>query len=81
MLLRTEKIRDIEVIRALKEIELELNKLISTREHIVDFLNMIDGMTAPDVSTGRALIYVDTADGDLKIKFGDDTVKTIVVDT
>lgn len=44
-------------------------------------LVIIDGMTAPDAITGSAQIYVDSADGDLKIKFGDGTVKTIAVDT
>jgi hypothetical protein len=42
---------------------------------------LVDGMTAPSTITGYAYIYVDTADGDLKVKFGDGTVKTIVVDT
>jgi hypothetical protein len=32
-------------------------------------------------SAGRAQIYIDPADGDLKIMFGDGVVKTIVVDT
>ena len=40
-----------------------------------------DGVTAPATRSGTAYIYVDTADGDLKIKYGDGTVKTIVVDT
>lgn len=40
-----------------------------------------DGVTAPSTVSGFAQIYVDTADGDLKVKFGDGTVKTIVVDT
>lgn len=43
-------------------------------------LLLADGVAEPAVST-RAQIYVDTADGDLKIKFADATVKTIVVDT
>jgi len=40
-----------------------------------------DGITAPSTAAGYATIYVDTADGYLKVKFGDGTVKTIVVDT
>ena len=40
-----------------------------------------DGITAPSTISGHAVIYVDTADGDLKVKFGDGTVKTIVTDT
>lgn len=44
-------------------------------------LGLKDGMTAPSAITDIAQIYVDTADGDLKVKFGDGTVKTIVTDT
>jgi hypothetical protein len=43
--------------------------------------HLADGITAPTATAGRAKIYVDTADGDLKIIFGDGTVKTIVTDT
>ena len=46
-----------------------------------DTLNLIDGVTAPATVTGVAQIYVDVADGDLKVKFGDGVVKTIVIDT
>lgn len=44
-------------------------------------LILTDGVTAPSTVSGLAQIYVDTADGDLKVKFGDGTTKTIVVDT
>ncbi|MDW9356246.1 hypothetical protein GOA97_19430 [Sinorhizobium meliloti] len=44
-------------------------------------LVITDGMTAPSTITGFASIYIDTADGDLKVKFADGIVKTIVVDT
>lgn len=40
-----------------------------------------DGVTAPSATSGYAKIYVDTADGDLKVIFGDGTVKTIVTDS
>lgn len=40
-----------------------------------------DGITAPATIPNYAAIYVDTADGDLKIKFGNGTVKTIVTDS
>lgn len=42
---------------------------------------LTDGVTAPSATVGVAKIFVDTADGDLKVIFGDGTVKTIVVDT
>lgn len=44
-------------------------------------LRIKDGITAPSTVSGYATIYVDTSDGDLKVKYGDGTVKTIVVDT
>lgn len=40
-----------------------------------------DGITAPATAAGWTIIYVDTADGDLKVKFGDGTVKTLATDT
>lgn len=40
-----------------------------------------DGITAPSASTGVAKLYIDSADGDLKIVFADGTVKTIVTDS
>lgn len=49
--------------------------------HAMQYLDITDGVTAPASAAGRARIYVDTADGDLKVIFGDGTVKTIVVDT
>ena len=41
---------------------------------------LTDGVVIPDKIIGTATIYIDKADGDLKIKFGDGTVKTIVTD-
>ena len=49
--------------------------------HIAGYVSIGDGITAPGAGTGQARIYVDTADGDLKVVFADGTVKTIVVDT
>lgn len=44
-------------------------------------LPLSDGVSAPTPASGKAILYVDSADGDLKIAFGDGTVKTIVTDT
>jgi hypothetical protein len=49
--------------------------------HAMQYLDVTDGVTAPGAAAGRARIYVDTADGDLKVVFADGTVKTIVTDT
>jgi len=40
-----------------------------------------DGVTPQGALTGMAQIYVDAADGDLKIKFGDGVIKTIMTDS
>jgi len=45
------------------------------------FYGLVDGVTAPATESGYARIYVDSADGDLKAKFGDGTVKTIATDS
>jgi hypothetical protein len=42
---------------------------------------LTDGIATPSTVSGLAIIYVDSADGDLKVKFGDGTVKTIVTDS
>lgn len=42
---------------------------------------MKDGVGTPLTVAGQAQMYVDTVDGDFKIKFGDGTIKTIVTDT
>jgi len=44
-------------------------------------LDLTDGIAAPAAVSGSAKLYVDTADGDLKVIFGDGTIKTIVLDT
>lgn len=48
---------------------------------VAPYLAVTDGIAAPGAGTGVARIYVDTADGDLKVVFSDGTVKTIVTDT
>jgi hypothetical protein len=42
---------------------------------------LVDGMTAPTATSGFVKFYVDSADGDLKVIFGDGTIKTITTDT
>ena len=54
---------------------------VTSGEVAGNILSVTDGVTAPDTQTGRALIYVDTADGDLKVKFGDGHVTVIAADS
>lgn len=42
---------------------------------------LVDGMTAPSATSGKAKIYVDSADGALKVIFGDGTVKVLAHNT
>lgn len=44
-------------------------------------IGIVDGVTAPSTVTGFAVIYVDAADGDLKVKFSDGFVRVIVADS
>jgi hypothetical protein len=43
--------------------------------------SLVDGVAAPSATAGVAKLFVDTADGDLKIIFGDGTTKVISADT
>jgi hypothetical protein len=44
------------------------------------YLAVTDGITAPGAGSGVARIYVDTADGSLKVVFASGTVKTLTTD-
>ena len=57
------------------------NKKINYEMYFNYGLRLKDGITIPDTESGYAVIYIDSADGDLKVKFGDGTVKTISTDT
>ena len=47
----------------------------------INTMSVVDGITAPTAISGQAIIYVDTADGDLKVKFGNGFVATIAADS
>lgn len=48
---------------------------------LTNHLWVVDGLSNPGAAPGWAKLFVDSADGDLKIVFGDGTTKTIVTDT
>lgn len=59
----------------------ERARLRSSGQFAADALTVTDGISAPSAVTGEAVIYVDTADGDLKVKFADGFVATIAADS
>ena len=76
-------------LRAIPEIGLSnedaIRRLIKTVNSILSgdmpaFL-LQDNVPAPTYAPGKVTLYVDSTDGDLKVAFGDGTIKTIVVDT
>ena len=71
-----------QLVTRLRDVERRLS-IVETIEPAGSYtrLKLVDGITAPSTASGFALIYVDTADGDLKVKFGDGTTKTISADT
>ena len=58
----------------------EIARVMSDRFRVAGFLSITDGVAAPATTAGYAHLYVDTADGDLKVKFGDGTTKTLTTD-
>jgi len=44
-------------------------------------IRLTDGKAAPAQEAGYAILYVDSADGDLKVKFGDGHVAVIAADS
>jgi len=58
-----------------------LNQFIVEFVKNTEYVRMLDGITEPTTVSGVTFIYTDVADGDLKVKFGDGTTKTISADT
>jgi len=48
---------------------------------VVGDIRLTDGKAAPATEAGYAILYVDSADGDLKVKFGNGFVATIAADS
>lgn len=70
-----------DAVGLVRELAVLWRELFERIESPQENLMLKDGVTAPSTVSGAAVIYVDTTDGDLKIKYGDGTIKTIVVDT
>ena len=67
--------------RQIDQQEKKIEALAASEYNRMNMLYLTDGLTAPSTASGWAIIYVDTADGDLKVKFGDGKVTVIAADT
>ena len=67
--------------RQIDDLEGKIESLEAAEYNRMNVLYLTDGLTAPSTAAGWALIYVDTADGDLKVKFGNGFVNTIAADS
>jgi hypothetical protein len=68
------------LLERIERLERRLDEL-KRQDRAADKLVLRDGVTTPLSGVSLAQIYVDAADGDLKVIFADGTVKTIVTDT
>lgn len=60
------------------------SSIIQIKDHgikVAGDMRLTDGKAAPATEAGYAILYVDSADGDLKVKFGDGHVATIAADS
>lgn len=48
---------------------------------LVRYVRTVDGITAPTATAGEAHLYVDTSDGDLKVRFGDNFTAAVQADS
>ena len=67
--------------RQIDQQEKKIEALAASEYNRMNMLYLTDGLTAPSTASGWAIIYVDTSDGDLKVKFGDGTVTVIAAYT
>ena len=56
------------------------SQAISAGGGLAGKVTLVDGITAPTAVAGEGQIYIDSADGNLKVRFGDGTISTIATD-
>jgi hypothetical protein len=77
-----QEIRRVRKLIGALQAELEsLGSIVESESLVAGRISLTDGVTPPDATASFAHIYVDIADGDLKVKFGDGIVKTLATDT
>lgn len=72
------------LLRRLQDVVTSIDRRVATLEanesYALPTIRLQDGVTAPDTETGVVSIWTDSTSGDLKIKFGNGTTKTIITD-
>jgi len=58
-----------------------LNEFMIEFVQMQERIRLLDGVNPPADNVGSTYIYVDETGGDLKVKFGDGTIKTLATDT
>jgi hypothetical protein len=58
--------------------ELDSEKMAITSTPQFSYVYIKDGISEPDAVADRAVMYVDSADGDLKVKFSNGYIHDIV---
>ena len=74
-------LREKELLKEISRLRRQLDRADTKENGAGSSLILTDGITAPGAVVGLAIVYIDTADGDLKVKFGDGITKTIATDT
>ena len=69
-----------QMLQQIDHLEKRIDDLKSAEYSRFNVLYLTDGVTAPGTAAGWALLYVDTSTGDLMVKFGDGTTKTLATD-
>ena len=67
--------------RQIDQQDKKIEALEAAEYNRLNSLLLMDGISEPSTVSGWAILYVDGSDGDLMVKFGDGTVKTITADT
>lgn len=70
-----------EMQRQIMNLEKRIGEIESAEYSRFNYIYLVDDTDEPTTVSGWGIFFIDAADGDLKIKFGDGTVTTIAVDT
>lgn len=63
------------------DLEAAVAAILASGPVTTTYVILTDGVTAPGTTAGQAKLYVDTSDGDLKVKFGDGFAAAVQADS